>query len=345
MTILTHGRLTLPQPHQSFFFSNWDLLDYQLTVNGPSVLVGYNLLVGADETFNGPLTNNGTLVLEDGSDLTIQNNLSGSGSIVANHSSVLIAGSAAASQTILLMNNSQLFLGQPGLAATIDMDATSEIQLYNPTTIAGVVSDLTANGSPYESLPFHGLFHINSLTPGYTPQAEFTFGGPGDQVIGVTIVDKPTPSTTIVGSTVSDPTGSISATDGSNVGFSTSSAPTSDIISLDGTSHLAIARPLGMSFLATIDMVSGSKVYLIGIQGSGTPSSITEYPQLNLVDFYSGSTLEAQLHIHNESPGTTIWAAAGFKEGLTLTDSVSQPANQAGVGYPPDVPVPVHVVG
>ena len=44
------------------------------------------MLVGADETFNGPLTNNGTLVLEDGSDLVIQNNLSGHGSIVANDS-------------------------------------------------------------------------------------------------------------------------------------------------------------------------------------------------------------------------------------------------------------------
>jgi hypothetical protein len=86
-------------------------------------------------------------------------------------------------------------------------------------------------------------------------------------------------------------------------------------------------------------------VYLGGIQGSGTPSSITEYPKLNLVDFYSGSTLKAQLHIHNESSGTTIWAAIGFKGALTLTDSVSQPANQAGVGYPPDVAVPIHVIG
>ena len=115
MTILTHGRLTLPQPHQSFFFSNWDLLDYQLTVDGQSDLVGYNMLVGSDETINAPLTNNGTLVVEDGSDLTIQNNLSGSGSIVANNSAVLIAGSAAASETIILMNNSQLYLGQPSL--------------------------------------------------------------------------------------------------------------------------------------------------------------------------------------------------------------------------------------
>jgi hypothetical protein len=102
-----------------------------------------------------------------------------------------------------------------------------------------------------------------------------------------------------------------------------------------------------MSFLATIDMTAGSKVYLSsGIQGSsGIPSSITEYPQLNLVDFYSGSTLEAQLHIHNESPGTTIWAANAFKGVVTLTDSVSQPANQAGVGIPPDVAVPIHISG
>ena len=63
------------------------------------------------------------------------------------------------------------------------------------------------------------------------------------------------------------------------------------------------------------------------------------------MDLYSGSTLEAQLHIHNESPGTTIWAASAFKGVVTLTDSVSQPANQAGIGYPPDVAVPIHVVG
>jgi hypothetical protein len=130
MTILTHGRLTLPHTNQ-FVFSNWDLLDYQLTVNGQSNLVGYNMLVGSDETIDAPLTNNGTLVVEDGSELVIQNNLSGSGSIVANDSSVLIAGAAAASQTIILMNNSQLYLGQPSLAATIDMDSTSEIHIYN----------------------------------------------------------------------------------------------------------------------------------------------------------------------------------------------------------------------
>ena len=102
------------------------------------------MLVGADETFNAPLTNNGTLVAEDGSELVIQNNLYGHGSIVANDSAVLIAGSAAASETIILMNNSQLYLGQPSHEAT-DRHGLDEstIHLYNPSTIAGVVSDPT----------------------------------------------------------------------------------------------------------------------------------------------------------------------------------------------------------
>jgi hypothetical protein len=79
--------------------------------------------------------------------------------------------------------------------ATVDIDATSTIHFYNnPQNLASTLTSntwgllLTQAGAPASLIS--GLAMVHSLTPGYTPEAEFTFG-PGGEPIGVTIVDKP----------------------------------------------------------------------------------------------------------------------------------------------------------
>ena len=94
---------------------------------------------------------------------------------------------APPSETVNLLDHSQLWIGSLGFIAGID--PTSEIHLTGADTIAQAVGNLTANGSPEEMLPFHGIFKVTSLTPGYVPTAEFTFSG--SEVTGVYIYDKP----------------------------------------------------------------------------------------------------------------------------------------------------------
>jgi hypothetical protein len=119
----------------------------------------------------------------------VQNNLSGSGSIVANDSAVLIAGSIASSQTIILMNNAQLYLGQgyttPQFMPTIDMDSTSTIHYYVPNTWNGITSNTAAGLSAAIPGMVANLDIVHSLTPGYTPTAALQFG-PGGVPIGLT---------------------------------------------------------------------------------------------------------------------------------------------------------------
>jgi hypothetical protein len=328
-------------PGTELIHSVWDI---NSSVNSS----GQNFLVLSALNANS-LNNNGWIIDTQNSNIDISGNLTGTGQITELGSSMTIAGSGSASETLVVANGSQLYLNSPSFGSLIDLDSTSAIHIDTPAAIASVVGNLTANGAPYEALPFHGLFNVKSITPGYTPEAEFTFAG--SAITGVTIVDKPTPPDTastirtIVGSTVSDPNGAISATDGSVVVFNSASTPSGDTISLDSTSTLSIGPTLGMNFLASIDMVAGSTVQLSTIQGDLT--SITEYPQLNLVDFFAGSTLEAQLHIHNESPGTTIWATQtepGRGPIITLSDSISKPT----VNFPNAIPliaIPIHVIG
>ena len=206
MITLINGALHLGRQNGGHLFANWNFGNYDLTLTDPATLYGTTVLDHSNLTISGgPLDNNGTLIAEDGSDLTIQNNLTGSGTIVSVASSVLIAGSGPTSETIDLLDNSNLYLGiAPGLRflSPINIDATSTIHFYNNPN--GWASDLTS-GDYNEAIGMThppadligGMAYVNSLTPGYQPEIIFQFAsGPNGttnygNVIGVTIVDKP----------------------------------------------------------------------------------------------------------------------------------------------------------
>jgi len=146
----------------------------------------------------------GWLVPEAGSELQIGGNLTGSGNITAIDGTIVIAGGAPTSETIGLIDNSQLYLGSdygiPGypnnslaFLAPVDMDATSTIHFYNPAIWGDVGSNEAEQlGATIPDLVAPLLAVVHSLTPGYAPQAELTFGGPaGLAITGLTIVDKP----------------------------------------------------------------------------------------------------------------------------------------------------------
>jgi hypothetical protein len=164
------------------------LIDKQSTL-GATDLSGFSVLINSDATFNGPLTNDGSLVEID-SNMTVPTTINGTGTIT-DINSTTTAGGVATSETVNLLDNSQLWLGGPTFLAPIGIDATSSIHLYGADNIASVASNLSANGAPEEMLPFHGLFSVHSLTPGYVPTAEFTFSQPGPEITGVYIFDKP----------------------------------------------------------------------------------------------------------------------------------------------------------
>ena len=201
MTILRSGHLTLSNPNQCYAFSNLDLLNYQLTVNGPTALLGFDLLMGSDLTLTAPDTiNDCTTFLENGSQLSIPANLTGTGDIISNDSSILVGGSSVTSETIGLMNNSQLYLGTPPditFMPTVYIDSTSTIHLdADPNGWAESLTSnyynemLNATHPPADLIG--GMAYVKSLTPGYQPRAEFQFApGPGSIVTGVTIVDAP----------------------------------------------------------------------------------------------------------------------------------------------------------
>jgi hypothetical protein len=144
------------------------------------------------------VANYGTLRLQNNSTFVDEGNLNGTGAIIANHSSVTIAGTSQTSETISLVNHANLYLGDPPnmtFQAPIAMDKTSTIHFYDAP--ASWASDLTSN-SRNEALGMTnppadligGMAYVKSTTPGYQPEVIFQFG-PGSSVIGVTIVDKP----------------------------------------------------------------------------------------------------------------------------------------------------------
>jgi hypothetical protein len=95
MITLINGALRLGHQNGGHLFANCNFGNYDLTLTDPATLYGTTVLDHSDLTISGgSLDNNGTLIAENGSDLTIQNNLTGSGTIVSVDSSVLIAGSA-----------------------------------------------------------------------------------------------------------------------------------------------------------------------------------------------------------------------------------------------------------
>jgi hypothetical protein len=103
------------------------------------------------------------------------------------------------------VDNSNLYLGMsPGLTflSPIDIDATSTIHFYNnPNEWASILTSNSRNEMIGMTNPpadlVGGMAYVNSLTPGYQPEAIFQFApGPNgttnyDNVIGITIVDKP----------------------------------------------------------------------------------------------------------------------------------------------------------
>jgi hypothetical protein len=207
MVTLINGALTLPRQNGGHLFANWNFGNYHLNLTDPATLYGTTVLDHSDLTISGgTLANNGTLIAEAGSELVVQNNLTGSGKIVSVDSSVLIAGGAPTSETIDLLDHSNLYLGSiygiptsnpspMAFLATVDIDSTSTIHFYNnPQNLASMLSSNTWGELLFEAgAPpslINGLAMVHSLTPGYAPQTEFTFG-PGGEPIGVTIVDKP----------------------------------------------------------------------------------------------------------------------------------------------------------
>jgi adhesin HecA-like repeat protein len=76
MITLVNGALSLGRQNGGHLFANWNFGNYDLTLTDPATLFGTAVLDHSDLTISGgPLDNNGTLIAEDGSDLTIQNNL------------------------------------------------------------------------------------------------------------------------------------------------------------------------------------------------------------------------------------------------------------------------------
>ena len=177
MITLINGALTLGHQKGGHLFQNWNFGNYDLTLTDPATLYGTTVLDHSDLSLSGgSLTNDGTLIAEDGSDLTIQNNLAGSGKIVSVDSSMHIAGSISTSETIVLMDNSQLYLGEgystPQFMPTIDIDSTSTIHYSSPNTWNEITSN-TAAGLSAEIpgwlrsryRPFH---HTRLRPPGRT---------------------------------------------------------------------------------------------------------------------------------------------------------------------------------
>ena len=88
---------------QAYVISNDFLLNYKLTVDGVAELSGVDTLVRSALTVNTGWTvaNYGTLHLQNGSSFVDQGTLTGTGAIIANKSSVTIAGPSMTSETIL----------------------------------------------------------------------------------------------------------------------------------------------------------------------------------------------------------------------------------------------------
>jgi hypothetical protein len=150
--------------------------------------------INSNVTANAGLENTGK-ISELNSTLTLNyGDLDGAGTITDINSTTTAPGM---SDVVNLLDHSNLWVSVIGFIANID--ATSEIHItgtgppiaHSPPphlTLAEIASILTSSGGP--DVPFKGLFTVNSLTPGYTPTAEFTFNG--GAVTGITIVDKPT---------------------------------------------------------------------------------------------------------------------------------------------------------
>jgi hypothetical protein len=197
-TTLANGSLSLYDPNDPLDFGNLSLVNYQLTASSPATTVGTNLMSHSGLN-TGSLNNMGWLVPEQSSELQV-GNLTGRGDITAIDGTIVIAGSGSPSETIGLVDHSNLYLGiAPGMTflSPIDIDSTSTIHFTNNP--ASWANDLTSNSrnemigmtNPPADL-IGGMAYVNSLTPGYQPEVVFQFApGPGSQVIGVTIVDKP----------------------------------------------------------------------------------------------------------------------------------------------------------
>ena len=148
-------------------------------------------------TFNTPYTvlNYGALHLQNGSSFVDQGTLTGTGAIIANKSSVTIAGPSQTSETISLVNHSDLYLGvAPAVAfmAPIKMDATSTIHLTNQPADWGSI--ISSNSWPrmHAADFIGGVAMVSSINPSYRPEIDFQFGGPQNlSVVGIVIVDKP----------------------------------------------------------------------------------------------------------------------------------------------------------
>ena len=75
MITLINGALHLGRQNGGHLFANWNFGNYDLTLTDPATLYGTTVLDHSNLTISGgPLDNNGTLIAEDGSDLTIQTN-------------------------------------------------------------------------------------------------------------------------------------------------------------------------------------------------------------------------------------------------------------------------------
>jgi hypothetical protein len=206
-TTLADGSLSLDDPNDPLDFGNLSLVNYQLTASSPATTVGTNLMSHSGLN-TGSLNNMGWLVPEEGSELQVGGNLTGSGNITAINGTIVITGGAPTSETIGLVDHSELYLGSTyGLTAnannpmafmaTVDIDSTSEIHFYND--IQSLASYMTSNTgsllSQTEDKAVPGLVSIlavvHSLTPGYAPQAIFDFAPNGVAITGISIVDKP----------------------------------------------------------------------------------------------------------------------------------------------------------
>jgi hypothetical protein len=179
---------------QAYVISNDYLLNYKLTVDdgGVTELLGSNTLVKSSLTVNTSWTvaNYGTLNLQNNSSFVDHGNLTGTGAIIANKSSVTIAGPSQTSETISLVNHSNLYLGvAPGMEFMAPI--TSTIHLTNDPL--GWINATSGHGWGQLDQQTPGLINgvavVHSSTPGYAPQLEILSSGGHES--GLIIVDKP----------------------------------------------------------------------------------------------------------------------------------------------------------